>query len=61
MGLQNKGNRNLIPGFLLSRSNMLKLFPMLARWAALEVREGWRSWGDPTETLVEHRTLNAQR
>ena len=50
LGLQNKGNRNLIPGFLLSRSNMLKLFPMLARWAALEVREGWRSWGDPTET-----------
>jgi len=52
LGLMNRGNRNLIPGFKLSRSNMLRLFPMLARWAALELREGWRSWGDPSETPV---------
>jgi hypothetical protein len=52
LGLMNCGNRNLIPGFKLNRSNMLRLFPMLARWAALELREGWRSWGDPRETPV---------
>lgn len=50
LGATNKGNRCLIPGFKLNRGNMLTLFPMLAKWAALELREGWRSWGDPRET-----------
>lgn len=50
LGMSNRGNRCLIPGFLLNRGNMLTLFPMLAKWAALELKEGWRSWGDPTET-----------
>jgi hypothetical protein len=25
---------------------MLQLIPLLARWAALELTEGWRSWGE---------------
>jgi flavin-dependent dehydrogenase len=50
LGETNKGNRCLIPGFKLNRGNMLTLFPMLAKWLALELREGWRSWGDSTET-----------
>lgn len=52
LGLSNKGKRYLIPGFKLSRGNMLTLFPMLGRWLLLELREGWRSWGDPRETAV---------
>lgn len=50
LGMSNRGNRCLIPGFKLNRGNMLTLFPMLAKWAALELKEGWRSWGDPAET-----------
>lgn len=53
LGATNRGNRCLIPGFKLNRGNMLTLFPMLAKWAALEIREGWRSWGDPTETSAK--------
>ncbi len=52
LGLMNRGNRNLIPGFKLNRGNMLRLFPMLARWASLELREGWRSWGGNTEKVT---------
>lgn len=47
LGAMNRGHRHLIPGFKLNRGNMLRLFPMLARWGLLELREGWRSWGDP--------------
>ncbi|GAA5128932.1 NAD(P)/FAD-dependent oxidoreductase [Luteolibacter yonseiensis] len=50
LGKSNRLNRCLIPGFKLNRGNMLTFFPMLAKWMALELREGWRSWGDPTET-----------
>jgi hypothetical protein len=46
LGRTNAGSRCLIPGFLLTRSNMLQLIPLLARWAALELTEGWRSWGE---------------
>ncbi|MES2705248.1 MAG: NAD(P)/FAD-dependent oxidoreductase [Verrucomicrobiota bacterium] len=46
LGRANAGKRRLIPGFMLKRSNMLTLFPMLAEWAWLEIREGWRSWLD---------------
>lgn len=46
LGLTNKERRCLIPGFMIQRSNMLLLFPMLAAWAWLELTEGWRSWFD---------------
>jgi flavin-dependent dehydrogenase len=46
LGLTNRGRRSLIPGFKLNRSNILRFVPMLGRWALLELREGWRSWGD---------------
>lgn len=47
LGKKNKARRCLIPGFMLKRSNMLQLFPMLASWAWLELTEGWKSWSDP--------------
>ena len=49
LGLKNKDHRCLIPGFMLKRSDMLRLFPMLAEWAWLEVKEGWKSWLEPDE------------
>ena len=45
LGKTNRNQRRLIPGFLLNRSNMLNLFPFLAEWAWLEIKEGWRTWG----------------
>lgn len=50
LGKSNRGKRYLIPGFQLNRGNMLTLFPMLAKWAALELKEGWRSWGEGKKT-----------
>ncbi|TDU72799.1 flavin-dependent dehydrogenase [Prosthecobacter fusiformis] len=44
LGRTNSGNRCLIPGFMLKRSNMLQLFPLLGIWATLEIKEGWRTW-----------------
>jgi flavin-dependent dehydrogenase len=46
LGKMNCGHRNLIPGFKLNRGNMMRLFPMLGRWGLLELKEGWRSWGN---------------
>lgn len=45
-GRSNDNRRLLIPGFLLSRGNMLRLFVFLGAWAKLELTEGWRSWGE---------------
>lgn len=45
LGRSNRGRRLLIPGFTLERKNMLRIFPLLAGWVSLEIREGWRSWG----------------
>jgi flavin-dependent dehydrogenase len=49
LGKSNRGNRCLIPGFKLNRGNIFNLFAFLAEWACLELREGWRSWGDGKE------------
>ena len=46
LGKENSNKRCLIPGFMLSRSNMFTLFPLLAKWAMLELKEGWRTWGE---------------
>ncbi len=46
LGRTNKGNRCLIPGFTLNRRDTVRLFTMLGEWAILEIREGWRSWGE---------------
>jgi flavin-dependent dehydrogenase len=42
LGLKNRGHRCLIPGFTLARRNTMRIFPMLAEWAMLELKEGWR-------------------
>ena len=46
LGKTNRNQRRLIPGFLLNRGNMLNLFSFLAEWARLELKEGWRTWGE---------------
>ena len=48
LGKSNRNRRCLIPGYMLNRGNMFKLIPLLAKWALLEIREGWRSWGNGT-------------
>jgi flavin-dependent dehydrogenase len=44
LGKTNRGHRCLIPGFTLSRGDIRRLFRPLAKWAWLEVTEGWHSW-----------------
>jgi flavin-dependent dehydrogenase len=44
LGRTNCGNRCLIPGFTLDRSDVTRLFAALAGWAWIEFAEGWRSW-----------------
>ncbi len=45
LGRLNRGKRNLIPGFTLSRSDFSQILKGFARWGWLELTEGWRSWG----------------
>ena len=45
LGRTNHGRRCLIPGFTLNRGDQTQLLRGLARWAWLEMTEGWRSWG----------------
>lgn len=46
-GRANDCRRNLVPGFTFSPKTMGVIFGSLARWAWLEVREGWRTWFTP--------------
>ncbi len=46
LGRMNDNRRSLIPGFTLDRSDTKRLFPMLGEWLKLELKEGWRSWGE---------------
>jgi hypothetical protein len=50
LGRTNDNRRSLIPGFTLARSDTRRIFPMLGEWARLELREGWRTWGERVET-----------
>ena len=50
LGRMNDNRRKLIPGFTLDRADTRRIFSMLAEWARLELKEGWRSWGDREET-----------
>lgn len=49
LGKMNAGQRSLIPGFTLDRSDTRRLLFMMGEWLALELKEGWRSWGDDRE------------
>lgn len=49
LGKTNDNRRSLIPGFTLARSDTRRIFPMLGEWAKLELREGWRTWGERYE------------
>lgn len=46
LGKLNDNRRSLIAGFTLARSDTRRIFSMLGQWACLELREGWRTWGD---------------
>ena len=45
LGMANDRRRSLIPGFTLDRADTRRIFGMLAEWAKLELKEGWRTWG----------------
>ena len=44
LGKTNRGNRCLIPGFTMSRSDATRLFGAFVKWAWIELTEGWRTW-----------------
>jgi hypothetical protein len=55
LGRMNDRKRALIPGYTLSRSEILRMIPLLKEWVMLELREGWRTWGhaeDETEQIT---------
>jgi hypothetical protein len=52
LGKTNRGRRNLIPGFTLNRGDQGQVLKGLGKWIWLEVTEGWRSWGAPSEQTV---------
>jgi len=61
LGKMNAGQLTLLNGFLLERSDCLRIFGMLKSWAKLELKEGWKSWGkEPEESLEEDSTSSLQ-
>jgi flavin-dependent dehydrogenase len=55
LGKKNRGHRFLIPGFQLKRSDTLRIFTLLAEWAWLEIKEGWRSWFETEQDVQASR------
>jgi flavin-dependent dehydrogenase len=49
LGKTNRGNRCLIPGFTLRRSDIGQLIGAFATWARLEIVEGWRTWWERSQ------------
>ena len=60
LGKTNRNHRRLIPGFLLNRGNMLNLFPFLAEWAWLELKEGWRTWGHAEKIQAQSQSETSE-
>jgi len=61
LGKMNAGQLTLLNGFLLERSDCLRIFGMLKSWAKLELKEGWKSWGrEPEERMTESSAPPAQ-
>jgi len=48
LGKYNDCHRYLVPGFTFSPQSSTPIVQALARWAVLEIREGWRSWFEPS-------------
>ena len=49
-GKNNQGRRDLVPGFNFRLGQLFRtVFDGFALWLGLEIREGWRSWFQPTE------------
>ena len=57
LGKTNRNHRCLIPGYALKRTDLWRLVPLLAEWAWLELREGWRTWGAAASPQMEARTV----
>lgn len=53
LGRANKGRRCLIPGFTLNAGNARQLLRCFAEWGMLEMKEGWRTWGDGQDAQIE--------
>ena len=49
LGKMNDNRRKLIPGFTLDRNDTRRIFSMLGQWLKLELKEGWRTWGEGSE------------
>jgi hypothetical protein len=46
LGKTNRAKRCLANGFTLSRSDIRLIVKTLLQWVCLELKEGWRSWGE---------------
>jgi flavin-dependent dehydrogenase len=51
LGKTNHAQRHLANGFTLSKSDIRLIFKTIFKWALLELKEGWRSWGKMPEQL----------
>lgn len=55
LGRTNCGRRCLLPGFTLSRGDVVRLLGAFADWGWLEVTEGWRTWWRrPKDAIAEN-------
>lgn len=51
LGKTNRGRRCLLPGFTFKPTDVGGIVKTLAKWAWLEITEGWHSWGDQEPSL----------
>ena len=52
-GRKNHAQRFLFGGFTFARSSITPVLKALVGWAVLELREGWRSWFNKSETAPD--------
>jgi hypothetical protein len=56
-GFANNGQRYMVKGFSFARATMIPVLKTLCKWAALELKEGWRSWFNSHEPAAAEEAL----
>ncbi|MDP9292297.1 MAG: NAD(P)/FAD-dependent oxidoreductase [Verrucomicrobiota bacterium] len=60
LGKMNRMHSTLTPGFTFAAADARPIVKNLAKWAALELREGWRTWFARAESSVEATCVEAR-
>lgn len=61
LGRHNRGQQFFLKSYTLDRWDFLRLLSPLREWLALEIREGWRTWGKGSLSAAPEPKINSPK